>query len=253
MTDVRTDPAAMVRPASDLWTNLLHRAKKPATAYLILWALGGINSCTALRGLDVSHGSQGESAIFLWVFIVATLLHQGFIYLDVHDMDAHPARYNDFKGWLNTNLEVGLRVAIFISVLVTAGKLHPLFEIATHANSHGNAVTVYTWRGLTVPQLSLVFGSVILFALNVVWNIFARLRRTESPIVGGRNAFSKFVDDELKVFMVLDSIALAFWIFMAIELIGYKGGLSTFTKFAIVVYLVACAFRAVVRLSKRDT
>jgi hypothetical protein len=230
----------------------LNFAKQPAFAYFVLWSLGGLSSFMALRGLDgrlLGNASpNGFTSLLLYIFIGVTILHQAMIYIDVHLMESAPGKYEeDFGGWFNTPTEIFLRVLILLCVLVSAGKLLPVAEIVAHFDEEDGTLVTYLLLGLSPAQACIVLGSLLLFGTSVLWDLFARARRTTQPSVTGHNSFSRFFDDQLKVFLAFDAIAFVFWILIAFALAGRSGPLPEVAKIAIIFYFVAFLFRAVLK------
>jgi len=221
-----------------------------AYAYLALWLLGGISSFLAFTDLSdrLFNPTDGNRpTIIVYAFLFATIVHQLFIYWDIHQMEVSPGSYEkDLEGWFGSTPEISLRALIFLGILFCAGKFLPGFEILEHYyQQHPNQITHFLIAGLTASQFCLVVGSVFLFSLNVWWGVWAYKRRLRGPVSQANSAVARFLDDKLNIYAICDSLALLFWLSVAFALSGVWWGMSDVAKYVAVIYVIAWFVRGV--------
>lgn len=240
-----TDNALLKTPSKG--ARFIQSIRRPsATAYFILWLLGGLSSFLAFKELGDKLLVRDEviQNLVAYALLFATVLHQGLIYVDLHQMEVFPAKYvKNFGGWFDTNLEIVIRVLIFVGVLFCAGKFLPGFEIYEQLYATPSVIERIRIGGLTASQFSFVVGSVVLFALNVLWGWLACRRRRPPPRSGASSKLARFFDDPLKVYMLCDSLALTFWLVLVMAIVLGWRSVSQVALFIAVIYIISWVIR----------
>lgn len=218
----------------------LHSVKVSSLVYIGLIFLGGWSTAKAVgEGLEArihasreaSGGVEVAATGAVWLFVVTSLIHQGFIYRSIYRLDYHAEELRDqFPKWVSSWFEVCLRFIVFVLLLAATGK-------------------VFTATGKVFTELALsplTFAWIIFscFAANFLWDIVAAFYLDKSWK-------STFKDpDSLIWYVVCDVLALIMW--GCLVSILWSGAIAwIFLLVALlVIYLAAIGARTIVQCSK---
>jgi hypothetical protein len=242
--------------------------------YMILWALGLFAVMASYFELW-SADALGIQSYFVAGFAFVTLFHQGFIYSDMHQLDrAPPPLVREYRNWVNSRLERVLRIGIFVALLFGVGilgdALFPLVErflplikrLQFSVSQNGATVWVSPMADLKpngeLSRSLFVTGSICLFALLFLWNLFAiyfRCRNQDQLAVlqrfrsaGSRRRFyinEYLTDARITLFIFLTGISTIYW-FMVFR--GNKEGVDLVAEVLILFYIIIFSFFLALKL-----
>lgn len=209
-----------------------------------------------------SQNALGISSYFVLIFAVVTLLHQGVIYYDMHQLDHAPQLLiAEYREWVNTRLERFLRLGIFIALLFGVGvlgdALFPLLQKVHISDSPDHlTVALKTLRSTIGEFLQptnessktlYVKGSILLFLLLCIWNscaVYFRFYNSNFRSVLQRyksaGSKSKYIinevitDTRIIIFVLLTALSTAYWL---IVFSGDKEEVDHMAELLIVVYI----------------
>lgn len=181
--------------------------------YFCLWAFGALGSIlqissyidnllhapasTAVRqmGEGLFGEITGHAVVALWVMLAANLLHQAILYFNLHEMEHRDEKWSTaFPNWYGSGPELILRIAAFLLLLFSAGKAESIID--------GVGLVNTAILNLDRKYFSIVFGSVCLFFVLLVWDVFAVFRH---------NAGFWDAVREKKWYLLTDFLAFLYW------------------------------------------
>lgn len=181
--------------------------------YFCLWAFGALGSIVQIsRYIDsllhlpasttvrqMGEGLFGEmtghAVVALGVMLGANLLHQAILYFNLHEMEHKDEKWSKtFPNWYGSGPELTLRIAAFLLLLFSAGKAESIID--------GVGLVNTAILNLDRKYFSIVFGSVCLFFILLVWDIFAVFRHDAGILKAVR---------EKMLYLVTDFLAFLYW------------------------------------------
>lgn len=238
--------------------------------YRILWVLGLVAVMVSYFELW-RDDALGIQSYFVALFAFVTLFHQGVIYSDMHQLDHAPSTLVcEYRNWVNSRLERIIRVGIFIALLFGVGilgdALAPLIDrlqfspsdnplpgsSAAGAIALKSSIKEFLQPRGELSKSLFVKGSIVLFILLFLWNLFAiyfRLRNEDRLSVlsrfraaGTRRRFyinEILTDLRIVLFLLLTGISTTYW-FMVFH--GNREGTDLLTELLIVLYIIIFGF-----------
>ena len=246
------------------------RTGRPSSGmYKLLWGVGlggAIASYVELK-VETQLGARlGDLIAF--VFATATIAQQWTVYSDIHSIEESPhLAARDYPVWLNTRLEWTMRVGIIFFLLFGVGKIadgfSPLLErVPCQFLTESKAcetlkVTVIEFLRPQDPATNFsrnlfVTGTVFVFVLLALWNIFAlgfRYGNWKSTLPPEEKAHEIVVTARILWFSVLSVVCAVFWISVFLD----SRLVADVAELLIVSYLLAVLIVILLRSNRPST
>ncbi len=162
-----------------------------------LWIFGQAPENGCVVGSPFSLSCFVNSIAYTEIFLTATILHQGMLYYDIHDIDQGNIDNFDLEqniGWLNSWPEYAFRLLIFITLLFGVGKLSIILLPSLDVIEDSGFIADETLGAIKVlvrqPDVLYVKGCYYFFSFLIAWNslsLFYYLRKSEDIKKNGKN------------------------------------------------------------------
>ncbi|MCK5779125.1 MAG: hypothetical protein KAH11_10060 [Rhodospirillales bacterium] len=145
-----------------------------------LWVFGQVPESECGAGSSFSLGCFVNSIAYTKIFLIATILHQGMLYYDIHDIDH--GNIDEFVieqeiGWFNSWPEYVLRLLIFVTLLFGVGKLSSILLPSLDAIEENGFVAGETLGAVKIlvhqPDVLFVTGCYYFFSFLIAWNLLS--------------------------------------------------------------------------------
>jgi hypothetical protein len=189
--------------------------------YSLLWALGLLGTIFSyfelqkrkVLGLGLGQIVFGFTLgdVCVGILALSTLLFQWEIYKDFHKIEDKPESADqEYRNWIDVRLERWIRYWIMMFLLVGVGKFAEGFSIGGIGPKDPE---------MNLPHIFVIIGSVVVFGLLAVWNVFAlvlRIRNKPPTTPGDIAAFVHewVVTFRIAIFMLLSGVCCWYWLFV---------------------------------------
>lgn len=148
---------------------------KHSYVYLVLWSFSAINLLfyselrvwlSNLFSID-NFGQLGTSGLgwFFFVFAITTVIHQGYIYYYLHDMETEPVKWERlYPKFYNSVFDRSTRILAFFFLLMGIGKI----SVVSHQFYSNYSADTYS-ESLFV----FLIGSCVLFLILFIYDCVA--------------------------------------------------------------------------------
>src|SRR6266436_5805275 len=193
--------------------------------YKGLWLLGLAGAVLAYVDLSAEPKLLGLTNVFghdlgfmaVVVLAFVTILQQWSVYNELEQVEKDPSKVKEeYPDWTNTRLERILRLFIMLALLLGVGKIadviDPLMQKIADLLMQHDIVDLHNFL-IPHDQSLFVLGSLFVFVLLVIWNLFALDRRRKIA----RQEPEKFSSDHniicarILLFIVISSMAAFYW------------------------------------------